>query len=170
MAGRPGRCRPLASSGDPAGRLPVPGLAVPRAGRSRRGLPALDEGLGRVVALKTIQARSAPLSAKVPPIQEGVGDHRATGTPRRRPVHAPGHCGDGRPYYVMRFIDGETLNDSLRRFHSQYASGTDPAGCDRISRPAQPVRAGLQHHCVRPRSRDTTPRYQALQRDARAAR
>src|SRR5262249_1141683 len=34
------------------------------------------------------------------------------------PVHATGHCHDGRPYYVMRFIDGETLQDAIRRYHA----------------------------------------------------
>src|SRR5262249_33810575 len=33
------------------------------------------------------------------------------------PVHSFGHDSDGRPYYVMRLIRGETLGDEIARFH-----------------------------------------------------
>src|SRR5262249_45950964 len=34
------------------------------------------------------------------------------------PVHGRGRTEDGRPFYTMRFIDGETLQDATRRYHA----------------------------------------------------
>ena len=34
------------------------------------------------------------------------------------PVHGRGNTDDGRPFYTMRFIEGETLQDATRRFHA----------------------------------------------------
>jgi serine/threonine-protein kinase len=33
------------------------------------------------------------------------------------PVHGLVHDADGQPYYAMRFIEGETLSDAIKRFH-----------------------------------------------------
>ena len=41
------------------------------------------------------------------------------------PIHGLGRYPDGRPYYVMRFIQGETLKDAINRFHGQDAQRQD---------------------------------------------
>ncbi|MFI5458058.1 MAG: protein kinase [Isosphaerales bacterium] len=78
---------------------------------------AIDTELGREVALKEIQDRHADHP-----------DHRArfmmeaevTGKlehPGIIPVYGLGHYADGRPYYAMRLIHGESLKDAVERFH-----------------------------------------------------
>ena len=42
------------------------------------------------------------------------------------PVHAAGRCDDGRPYYVMRFVGGETLGDAIRRHHEPASPARSP--------------------------------------------
>src|SRR5947199_280418 len=37
------------------------------------------------------------------------------------PVHGRGRTADGRPFYAMRFVEGETLQDTARRFHARSA-------------------------------------------------
>ena len=41
------------------------------------------------------------------------------------PVYGLGHYDDGRPFYAMRFIKGDSLNDAIERFHE--ADGTRSA-------------------------------------------
>ncbi len=41
------------------------------------------------------------------------------------PVYGLGTYGDGRPYYAMRFIRGESLKDAIDRFHAGRASASD---------------------------------------------
>jgi eukaryotic-like serine/threonine-protein kinase len=42
------------------------------------------------------------------------------------PVYVFGKARDGRPYYAMRFIRGETLEEAINRFYSGNRSGRDP--------------------------------------------
>lgn len=80
---------------------------------------AQDEELHREVALKEIQPQHA-----------GHADHRArfvleaevTGGlehPGIVPVYGLGEYADGRPFYAMRFIRGESLAEAIRRFHDR---------------------------------------------------
>jgi serine/threonine-protein kinase len=78
---------------------------------------ALDQELGREVALKEIQDKHADhpesrsrflLEAEV----TGGLEH-----PGIVPVYALGTYADGRPFYAMRFVRGDSLQDALRRFH-----------------------------------------------------
>lgn len=79
---------------------------------------ARDKELNREVALK-----------KVRPQYEGdsdclgrfVQEAEITGGPEHPgivPVYGLGEYSDGRPYYAMRLIQGETLAEAIRRFHS----------------------------------------------------
>src|SRR5262249_27879185 len=43
------------------------------------------------------------------------------------PVYGLGCYVDGRPYYAMRFIQGESLEDAIKRFHQADLPGRDPA-------------------------------------------
>jgi serine/threonine-protein kinase len=105
-------------SADPAG--PGPRFRIIRP-HARGGLGevfiALDTELNRDVALKEIQADIADnpsyrsrfeFEAKV----TGGLEH-----PGIVPVYGLGHTPDGRPYYAMRFIKGESLKVAVRRFH-----------------------------------------------------
>ena len=88
---------------------------------------ARDEILGRDVALKTIQARSARSADARRRFERESAITGRLEHPGVAPVHASGYCIDGRPYYVMRFIDGETLGDAIRQFHTKDVAGAVPS-------------------------------------------
>jgi serine/threonine-protein kinase len=78
---------------------------------------ALDEELRRQVALKEIQSQHADnpdsrarfvLEAEI----TGGLEH-----PGIVPVYGLGQYGDGRPFYAMRFIRGDSLKDAVARYH-----------------------------------------------------
>jgi serine/threonine protein kinase/tetratricopeptide (TPR) repeat protein len=78
---------------------------------------ARDEELHREVALKEIQGQRADdpqsrarflLEAEI----TGGLEH-----PGIVPVYGLGTYADGRPFYAMRFIKGDTLHDAIRQFH-----------------------------------------------------
>src|SRR5262249_53339077 len=78
---------------------------------------ALDQELNREVALKEIQDQHAD-----DPHSRGrfVREAEITGGlehPGIVPVYGLGQYGDGRPFYAMRFIQGETLKDAIARYH-----------------------------------------------------
>jgi serine/threonine protein kinase len=84
---------------------------------------ANDEELNRVVALKCMRS-AAPIDS--PAGGRFMLEAEVTSQlehPGIAPVHGRGQTDDGRPYFAMRFIDGETLQDATRRFHA-------PAGID----------------------------------------
>jgi serine/threonine-protein kinase len=94
---------------------------------------ALDEELHREVALKEIQDRFADTDeARARFVREA----EITGNlehPGVVPVYGLGTYSDGRPYYAMRFIQGQSLQATIDRFHagrSREPSGTasGPAG------------------------------------------
>jgi tetratricopeptide (TPR) repeat protein/tRNA A-37 threonylcarbamoyl transferase component Bud32 len=87
---------------------------------------AHDEELHREVALKEIRERYADdphLRRRF--VQEG----EITGAlehPGIVPVYGLGRHADGRPYYAMRFIRGESLKQAVERFHKADVPGRDP--------------------------------------------
>ncbi len=88
---------------------------------------ALDTELNREVALKQILDRHADdLTSRSRFILEaeitGGLEH-----PGIVPVYGLGIHGDGRPYYAMRFIRGDSLKEAIAGFHSPPAA-TGPAG------------------------------------------
>jgi eukaryotic-like serine/threonine-protein kinase len=87
---------------------------------------ALDGELHREVALKQIldshaddpaSRRRFLLEAEV----TGGLEH-----PGIVPVYGLGTYGDGRPYYAMRFIRGDSLKEAIERFHGDQALKDDP--------------------------------------------
>jgi serine/threonine-protein kinase len=87
---------------------------------------AHDEELHREVALKEIQEKHADqpdsrsrflLEAEI----TGGLEH-----PGIVPVYGLGQYEDGRPYYAMRFIRGDSLKDAIQRFHQADGPGRDP--------------------------------------------
>lgn len=80
---------------------------------------ARDRELPRDVVLKEIQSQHLddPTS-----IERFVLEAEITGSlehPGIVPIYGFGHYSDGRPFYAMRFIRGETLGDAIRRFHEK---------------------------------------------------
>jgi serine/threonine protein kinase len=78
---------------------------------------ARDEELHREVALKEIQSQYSH-----DPVSRGrfLLEAEITGNlehPSIVPVYGFGTYADGRPYFAMRFIRGESLKEALRRFH-----------------------------------------------------
>jgi tetratricopeptide (TPR) repeat protein/tRNA A-37 threonylcarbamoyl transferase component Bud32 len=87
---------------------------------------ALDEELHREVALKEIQGRQADnLESRARFLIEaeitGGLEH-----PGIVPVYGLGTYADGRPYYAMRFIRGDSLKEAIEQFHRADAAGMDP--------------------------------------------
>jgi serine/threonine-protein kinase len=87
---------------------------------------AHDEELHREVALKEIQERSAddPESRSRFMVEAEITgglEH-----PGIVPVYGLGTYADGRPYYAMRFIRGDSLKDAIDRFHRADLTDRDP--------------------------------------------
>ena len=87
---------------------------------------ALDEELHREVALKQILDKYAddPVSrARFLLEAEVTGGLEHPGIV---PVYGLGTYGDGRPYYAMRFIRGDSLKDAIAAFHADPSLKGDP--------------------------------------------
>jgi WD40 repeat protein/serine/threonine protein kinase len=79
---------------------------------------AMDPELDRQVALKELRSYHAhdPVSQS-----RFLLEAKVTGRlehPGIVPVYGLGRHADGRPYYAMRFIEGETLKEAIERFHN----------------------------------------------------
>jgi serine/threonine protein kinase len=87
---------------------------------------ALDTELHREVALKQILDSHADDPASR---QRFLLEAEVTGGlehPGIVPVYGLGTYGDGRPYYAMRFIKGDSLKQAIERFHAR--PGSRPVG------------------------------------------
>ncbi len=87
---------------------------------------AIDSELNREVALKQILESHAddPTSR-----QRFLLEAEVTGGlehPGIVPVYGLGTYGDGRPYYAMRFIRGDSLKQAIERFHADPELKTNP--------------------------------------------
>src|SRR4051794_3589808 len=87
---------------------------------------ALDAELHREVALKQILDHHAddPVSR-----QRFLVEAEITGGlehPGIVPVYGLGIYGDGRSYYAMRFIRGDSLKEAIQRFHADDSLNADP--------------------------------------------
>lgn len=79
---------------------------------------AQDRQLNRKVALKRLRPRSqAAASAGLRFLREAEMTGRLE-HPGVVPIYGLGHDDGGLPYYVMRFIEGATLADAIKAFHS----------------------------------------------------
>ena len=89
---------------------------------------ALDSELDREVALKQIlDDRADDPTSRF----RFVIEAQITGGlehPGIVPVYGLGADGDGRPYYAMRFIRGDSLKEAIDDFHARSRSGPGPAG------------------------------------------
>jgi serine/threonine-protein kinase len=87
---------------------------------------ARDMELDREVALKQIQERHADnTQSRARFVQEA----RITGAlehPGVVPVYGLGQYADGRPYYAMRLIQGDSLKEAIGRYHRADSARRDP--------------------------------------------
>lgn len=91
---------------------------------------ARDEELHREVALKQLKPRHADDPGSR---ERFVVEAEITGGlehPGIVPVYGLGQTGDGRPFYVMRFIRGDSLGEAITAFHSRFGNQSDPQGRD----------------------------------------
>jgi eukaryotic-like serine/threonine-protein kinase len=87
---------------------------------------AEDAELHREVALKEIQARFADDAASR---ARFLREAEVTGRlehPGIVPVYGLGTYADGRPFYAMRFIRGDSLKEAIARFHEGEGSDGEP--------------------------------------------
>ena len=129
---------------------------------------ALDTELNRDVALKEIQAQFAD-----DPRHRARFEFEAEVTgglehPGIVPVYGLGHTPDGRPYYAMRFIRGDSLKEAIRRFHQAERAARSRSGPERagIARVAGPVHRRLRRDRLCPQPRGAAPRPEAGQHHA----
>jgi serine/threonine-protein kinase len=88
---------------------------------------AVDEELHREVALKAIQdERAADPDSRTRFLLEAEVTGRLE-HPGVVPVYGLGQDDDGRPYYAMRLIRGESLKEAVARFHEAERPGRDAA-------------------------------------------
>jgi eukaryotic-like serine/threonine-protein kinase len=87
---------------------------------------ALDTEVGREVALKEIQDEFADDPASQGRFLREAEVNGRLEHPAIVQVYGLGRHADGRPYYVMRLIRGETLDAAARRFHEADRPGRDP--------------------------------------------
>lgn len=87
---------------------------------------AFDEELRREVALKEIQEEHADaLESRARFIREA----EITGNlehPGVVPVYSLGKDADGRPFYAMRFIQGDSLKEAIEQYYRPEEKGRDP--------------------------------------------
>ncbi|QDV47378.1 Serine/threonine-protein kinase PknD [Stieleria neptunia] len=93
-------------------------------------LLAHDRQLDRDVAIKQIKPRWADSEEAR---QRFIQEAKVTGRlehPGIVPVYAMGTWPDGQHYYAMRFIEGDTMKDSIDRYHRplQHSDSTDVKG------------------------------------------
>jgi serine/threonine-protein kinase len=89
-------------------------------------LVAHDEELNRKVALKRLQA---PHTDNPESRSRFVREAEITSRlehPSIVPVHAVGKDAEDRPFYAMRFIQGDTLRQACTRFHAADQPGREP--------------------------------------------
>jgi serine/threonine protein kinase/Tfp pilus assembly protein PilF len=118
--------------GGDAGPKPAPSSSPRRAGQRFRILRfhdkgglgqvsvALDEELGREVALKEIlpdQADDADLRGRFVLEAEINGGLEHPGIV---PVYSHGTNDDGRPFYAMRFVEGDSLEKTIELYHEKH--------------------------------------------------
>jgi tRNA A-37 threonylcarbamoyl transferase component Bud32 len=87
---------------------------------------ARDQELNRDVALKEIQNRFADHPLYRARFQFEAEITGALEHPGIVPVYGLGHHADGRPYYAMRFIKGDSLKEAIAKYHGGAGNGPEP--------------------------------------------
>jgi serine/threonine protein kinase len=111
---------------------------------------ARDNELNREIALKEILSRYAHDPAGR---QRFIQEAEITGRlehPGIVPVYGLGQYADGRPFYAMKFIRGETLKRAIERFHGNGFSDTDAPDSSETpaTAPSKASSANLSSHSL----------------------
>ena len=128
---------------------------------------ARDEEVHREVALKQIKSeyagdRQSRARFLVEAEITGGLEH-----PGIVPVYGLGTYDDGRPFYAMRFIRGDSLKGAIARFHGDQAMQKDPgAAHPGTAKATATVPGRLQCDQLRPQPRGAAPRFEAGQHHA----
>ncbi len=85
-----------------------------------------DEQFQRPVALKVLHERDGANPDRRRRFLEEARITAQLEHPGIPPVHALARTDDGRPGYTMRFLQGETLHEAVRKFHDADEPGRDP--------------------------------------------
>src|SRR4029077_16369294 len=94
---------------------------------------ARDEELQRDVALKQIKDQYADHPESRARFLEEAEITGSLEHPGIVPVYGMGTHADGRPYYAMRFIQGDSLKAAIDRFHRR-RPGVEPPGSPLVRR------------------------------------
>jgi serine/threonine protein kinase len=86
---------------------------------------ARDQELHREVALKQIQDRHADDASSRARFLLEAEVTGGLAHPGVVPVYGLGQYADGRPFYAMRFVKGDSLKDAIERYHKADAKGAD---------------------------------------------
>ncbi|MEM8679479.1 MAG: tetratricopeptide repeat protein [Planctomycetota bacterium] len=120
LSTRPGSSSPSPETTETSGGSPprFDAIRFHDEGGLGRVFEARDRELNRNVALKEIKELFAD---DIESRQRFVMEAEITGRlehPGIVPVYGLGHYDDGRPYYAMRFIHGDSLREAIRQFHA----------------------------------------------------
>ncbi len=85
-----------------------------------------DESLGRPVAIKLLGRHRSEFAEGHRRFDDEVEITSRLEHPGIAPVYCRGKTADGRPYYAMQFIRGETFHDAIDRFHAADGPERDP--------------------------------------------
>ena len=88
---------------------------------------ALDQELNREVALKEVREDYAENQSARDRLQIEAEITGGLEHPGIVPVYGLGQYDDGKPFYCMRFIKGDSLKDAIRKYHESKATYTDSA-------------------------------------------
>ena len=128
----PGPSRTLTGTDGPRGRAdgragPIRDPAAARPGRPGRGLRRLRQGAAPRGRPQGDPGRTAPTTARAGPGScsrpRSPGASSTRGSCRST---AWGSYGDGRPFYAMRFMRGDSLKAAIERFHAADGPARDP--------------------------------------------
>ena len=153
-------------------RLPLPAAAAARPRRARRGVRRRGRGAaprGGPQGDPAAPRRRPGQPGPVPPARPR--SPAAWSTPASSPSTAWARTPDGRPYYAMRFVRGDSLKEAIDRFHQADGAGRPPAERALAFRELlRPVRRRVQRDRLRPQPGGDPPRPEAGQRHARPVR
>ena len=122
---------PAAADGRVSGRFRI--LRLHAKGGLGQVSVALDQELNREVALKEIQPAYADESNCR---ERFVLEAEITGGlehPGIVPVYGLGQAADGRPYYAMRFVKGDSLKEAIEQFHTRDNPNRNDSGSRQLA-------------------------------------
>ena len=149
--------------------VPLPPAACPgRAGRGLRGprCRAAPRGGAQADPREARRRPGQPPAVRAEAEITGGLEH-----PGIVPVYGLGTYADGRPYYAMRFIKGDSLKEAIEHFHADDALKNDPGRRSlELRKLLRRFTRRLQRHRLRPLPRRDPSRHQAGQHHRRQAR